>query len=205
MVGSVPPTPARPDRPGTPSTRGASEPRERLLKTATGLFYREGIKGVGVDRVLAEAGVTRATMYRHFAGKETLVAAYLEQEDATIRGYFAAAADLGGSPTDLLELVVAGIADDARRYHDRGCPFINAAAEYADPESTVRKIVARHRSWFREALTELARAAGRPAPDEVAAALVLLRDAALVGVYLDDADQVVATFTATARQVAGLG
>lgn len=190
MVSPVSPTP--------------SEPRQRLLRVASGLFYREGIKGVGVDRVLAEAGVTRATMYRHFVGKEALVAAYLEQEDATIRGYFAAAATTGGSPAELLELVIAGIADDARRYHDRGCPFINAAAEYADPESTVRQIVAGHRAWFRGALRDLAAAAGRPDPAQLAAALVLLRDAALVGVYLDDGDQVVAAFSATARQVAGL-
>lgn len=206
MVGPVPtPSNAAPGAAAAVTGRGQSEPRERLLRIASGLFYREGIKGVGVDRVLAEAGVTRATMYRHFAGKEALVAAYLEQEDATIRGYFAAAADLGGSPTDLLELVVAGIADDASRYHDRGCPFINAAAEYSDPESPVRQIVARHRAWFRGALTDLARAAGRPDPEHVASALVLLRDATLVGVYLDDADQVVAAFTRTARQVAGLG
>ncbi len=109
-----------------------SEARERLLRTATDLFYREGIHSVGVDRILAEAGVTRATMYRHFKGKEDLVEAYLAAEDQTIRGYFAAAESAGGD-ADMLELVIDGIADDITRYHTRGCPFINAAAEYPRP------------------------------------------------------------------------
>ncbi len=70
----------------TPS--GASAARERLLRTASDLFYREGIHAVGVDRIVAEAGVTRATFYRHFPSKEDLVEAYLGVEDANIRGAF---------------------------------------------------------------------------------------------------------------------
>ena len=75
------------DTAATPSRPRTSEARERLLRTAAGLFYREGIHAVGVDRVLAEAEVTRATMYRHFPGKEALVAAYLDLEDTTVRGF----------------------------------------------------------------------------------------------------------------------
>ena len=71
---------------------GASIARERLLATASELFYREGIHAVGVDRIVTEAGVTRATFYRHFPGKGDLVEAYLGVEDANIRGAFAAAA-----------------------------------------------------------------------------------------------------------------
>lgn len=182
----------------------ASPARERLLRTASELFYREGINGVGVDRVLAEAGVTRATMYRHFQGKEALVTAYLELEDATIKGYFSAAAEQGGSPRDLVERVIEGIAEDASRYHTRGCPFINAAAEFPDPASPVRDVVRRHRTWFRETLTEVVAAVGVRDPALVAAELVLLRDAALVGVYLDGADTVVDAFRSAARTVTGL-
>jgi AcrR family transcriptional regulator len=182
-----------------------SEPRERLLRTAADLFYREGIHGVGVDRVLAEAGVTRATMYRHFPGKEALVVAYLELEDAGLRTLFAEAAAAAGDadPRDLLALVVDGIADDATRRHTRGCPFINASAEFPDADGEVRQVVRRHRDWFRATLTELAAAAGAPEPGAAAAALVLLRDAMLVGGYLDGAD-VAADFRRTARRVVGL-
>ncbi|HET9997881.1 MAG TPA: TetR/AcrR family transcriptional regulator [Nocardioides sp.] len=181
--------------------------RERLLTTAAGLFYREGITGVGVDRLVAEAGVTRATMYRHFAGKEGLVVAYLDAEDATIRGYFAHAAQQltpDSPPVTLLEAVIEGVAEDARRYHTRGCPFINAAAEYPDAGSPVREVVARHRDWFRATLAEVVAAAGVAEPDRVAASLVLLRDAALVGVYLDGEDTADA-FRRAARHACGLG
>lgn len=193
-----------PDAP-TPPTGKVSEPRERLLRTATRLFYEEGIHGVGVDRVIAEAGVTRATMYRHFPGKEALVVAYLEHEDAMIRGLFAAAAEHAADATarDLLALVIDGVADDATRLHTRGCPFINASAEFPDAEGPVRAVVRRHRDWFRTTLTDLAAAAGAPDPTATAASLVLLRDAMLVGNYLDGRD-VATDFRATARGVAGL-
>ncbi len=181
-----------------------SQARERLLRTAADLFYREGITGVGVDRVLSEAGVTRATMYRHFPGKEALVVAYLELEDTTIRGYFARADEEGGSPRELLERVIEGIAEDAVRYHDRGCPFINASAEYPDAGSEVRAVVRRHRDWFRATLTALTTATQHPDPTGAAASLVLLRDAMLVGVYLDGEAAVGDAFRATARTVAGL-
>jgi AcrR family transcriptional regulator len=193
------PTLTRMPRTG-PSEPRQSEPRERLLRTAAGLFYREGINGVGVDRVLAEAGVTRATMYRHFPGKQALVTAYLELEDATIRGYFEAAAEQGGSPADLVEAVIEGIAQDAERFHTRGCPFINASAEYADPDSPVRQVVRRHRDWFRATLAEVLNAADVPDPDAKAASLVLLRDAMLVGGYLDGAS-VADDFRRTAHAV----
>lgn len=187
----------------SPATSSTSAARERLLETAAGLFYAEGIKGVGVDRILSEAGVTRATMYRHFPGKEALVESYLAREDAIIRGYFEASGAAGGTPTELLEAVIEGIADDARRYHRRGCPFINAAAEYPDADGAVRQVIERHRTWFRETLSAVCKAAGVARPAQVAAALVLLRDAALVGVYLDG-DPVTSTFRRTARQISGL-
>jgi len=183
-------------------TTGLS-PRDRLLETASAIFYREGIHGIGVDRILDEAAVTRATMYRHFTGKEALVVAYLDREDATIRGYFAAASDLSLTPAQLLDAVVYGIADDIERSHTRGCPFINAAAEYPDPASAVREVVSRHRTWFRGTLGELAAAAGVGEPDAVADSLVLLRDAALVGGYLDGGAHVRAAFVRSAEAVLG--
>ena len=184
-----------------PSTP-VSQARERLLRTAAELFYREGIHSVGVDRILADANVTRATMYRHFAGKEGLVEAYLALEDATIRGYFSDAETHAGPDDDMLELVIDGIAEDIARYHTRGCPFINAAAEYPDPDSKVRKLIAMHRNWFRGVLEQAA--AGRDEPADVAASLVLLRDAALVGGYLDGIETTKRSFVRAARQAAGL-
>lgn len=177
-----------------------SPARQRLLEAATDLFYNEGIHSVGVDRIIDAAGVTRATMYKQFEGKEGLVLAYLRGEDEGLRTLFAQAAQASDDPDVLLDLVVAGIEQDIRDRHTRGCPFINAAAEYPD-RGPVRELIADHREWFRATLEHLATAAGLTEPDEVAASLVLLRDAALVGGYLDGQDRVAPAFARTARGV----
>jgi len=183
----------------TPAVRPGSA-RQRLLDAATGLFYREGIHSVGVDRIIETAGVTRATMYKQFAGKEGLVLAYLQGEDEGLRGLFAQATQASDDPAVLLDLVVDGIAQDIRERHTRGCPFINAAAEYPD-QGPVRDLIAVHREWFRETLRQLAEGARLRDPDAVAASLVLLRDAALVGGYLDGQDRVAPAFARTARDL----
>lgn len=177
-----------------------SPARQRLLDAATDLFYNEGIHSVGVDRIIETAGVTRATMYKQFEGKEGLVLAYLRGEDLGLRALFAQAAQASDDPDVLLDLVVAGIEQDIRDRHTRGCPFINAAAEYPD-EGPVRELIADHREWFRATLEQLAAGAGLDEPAEVAASLVLLRDAALVGGYLDGQDRVAPAFARTARGV----
>ena len=177
-----------------------SPARQRLLDAATELFYGEGIHAVGVDRIIERAGVTRATMYKQFQGKEGLVLAYLRGEDARLRELFAQAGAASSDPDALLELVIAGIEQDIRERHTRGCPFINAAAEYPD-QGAVRDLIAGHREWFRGTLEQLAGGAGLTEPAEAAASLVLLRDAALVGGYLDGQDRVAPAFARTARGV----
>ncbi len=171
-----------------------------MLDAATALFYNEGIHSVGVDRIIEEAGVTRATMYKQFAGKEGLVLAYLQGEDEGLRTLFAQAQAASDDPSVLLDLVVTGIEQDIRLRHTRGCPFINAAAEYAE-QGPVRDLIADHREWFRSTLEQLATAARLEEPAEVAASLVLLRDAALVGGYLDGEDRLAPAFARTARSV----
>ncbi|MGW7464490.1 TetR/AcrR family transcriptional regulator [Streptomyces xantholiticus] len=173
------------------------KPRERLLETASDLFYAEGIHAVGVDRLIAEAGVPKATFYRHFPSKDDLVLAYLRGRDATIRARLAAASAHTGTPQQVLDLLIAGISEESCGPGFRGCPFINAAAEYPNPEHAVRRLIAEHRAWFRDALTSLAAACGHPDPPTAAATLVLLRDGAMVGGYLDRA----ATPDALARAV----
>ena len=139
-------------------------------------------------------------MYKQFDGKEGLVLAYLDGEDQQLRGLFAQAAEESSDPLVLLDLTIAGIEHDIRARHTRGCPFINAAAEYPH-EGPVRELITQHREWFRATLRELADAAGLADPDDVAASLVLLRDAALVGGYLDGEDRVAPAFARTARGV----
>ncbi|HEY3868773.1 MAG TPA: helix-turn-helix domain-containing protein [Actinocrinis sp.] len=178
----------------------ALSPRERLLATARRLFYTEGIHTVPVDRLVTEAGVTRATFYRHFPAKEDLVEAYLRATDADLRGAVAAALDRGSaqdSAAALLDLI--GRTTCSAGF--RGCHFINAAAEYPDPQNSVRAAVADHRTWFQETVTRLAASAGHPDPDYAGRVLVLLHDGALSAAELDDPQQVRATVVRAGRDL----
>ncbi len=183
----------------SPAPARPSASRERLLRVASGLFYREGIHTTGLERVLAEAEVTRATLYRHFAGKEDLVLAYLREEDAALRALFSEASETVADPAAMVDAVIASIAADIERHHTRGCPFINAAAEYPDQDSPVRRLIAEHRTWFRATLEQVFDAAGVPDSEAAAASFVLLRDAALVGGYLDGVETTQNAFERTAR------
>ena len=178
-----------------------SEARARLLATAARIFYREGIHAVGVDRLISEAGITRATFYRHFPSKDDLVRAYIELEDRALRNLFADSAAHVSDPAEALDVVLRGIALDVQEHHTRGCPFLNAAAEFPDPHHPVRLAVRTHRDWFAQTLSDLVAATGRSNADDVARALVLLRDSALVGAYVDGATDVVPAFLWTAHQI----
>ncbi|MFG2949705.1 TetR/AcrR family transcriptional regulator [Streptomyces adustus] len=163
-----------------------SEARERLLGTASRLFYSEGIRGVGVDRVMAEAEVARATFYRHFDGKDDLVRAYLQAADLQIREQVIAAEKEISAPADFLMAVAHGIGDEVCGTGFRGCPFINAAAEYPDPESVVHQAVLGHRRWFHEVLRKAFQRLGAASPEQSADSMVALRDGAMVAGYLGD-------------------
>ncbi|MFE6716068.1 TetR/AcrR family transcriptional regulator [Streptomyces albidoflavus] len=174
---------------------GTSAARARLLATATRIFYAEGIHAVGVDRIVSEAEVTRATLYRHFAGKEELVLACLDQVDQGMRaGVEAAVRDAGPSAADAVRAVGRFIAEGIRSEGFRGCAFLNAAVEYPDPDHPVHQAVLAHRQWFLETVTELlARVAGEPA-DEAGRHFVMLRDGAMAAGCLSDPEVVSATF-----------
>ncbi|NHC12797.1 TetR/AcrR family transcriptional regulator [Motilibacter deserti] len=171
-----------------------SEARNRLLTTATRVFYAEGIHSVGVDRIVAEAQVTRATFYRHFPGKEDLVLAYLGAVDQAMRSQADTAVTAGPTPVDALRSIAAGIAQGIRSPGFRGCAFLNAVAEYPDPGSAVHQAVLAHRQWFLDIVEgQLARV--RKASAEPAARhFVMLRDGAMAAGCLFEPDLVCETF-----------
>ncbi|WP_020548388.1 TetR/AcrR family transcriptional regulator [Embleya scabrispora] len=166
-----------------------SPARRRVLDTATTLFYAQGVHAVGVDRIIAEAGVAKATFYNHFPSKDELVHAYLDEQYRSQRRavatLHAASADLPAREVllRLFELMI----EIGREPGFRGCPFINAAAEFPDASHPVRAAVLDHRTWFRTMLTDLLTAAGDTRPGATADILMLLRDGLAVGCYLDDA------------------
>ncbi|MGQ4388427.1 TetR/AcrR family transcriptional regulator [Streptomyces sp. SAS_270] len=163
-----------------------SPARERLLSTASRLFYIEGIRAVGVDRVMAEAEIARGTFYRHFAGKDDLVRAYLETTDQDIRDRLGAAREAIADPSAFLRAVAAGIGEELCGVGFRGCPFINAAAEYPERNSAVHQAVLTHRAWFHQALQDAFEQAGAADPARSADAMVAMRDGAMVAGYLSD-------------------
>ncbi|MFU0243255.1 TetR/AcrR family transcriptional regulator, partial [Streptomyces scabiei] len=165
--------------------------------------YAEGIHSVGIDRITAEAQVTRATLYRHFAGKEDLVLAYLDQADQGIRGQVAAAGGSTPSAAGRVRAVARSIVDGIRSPGFRGCAFLNAVAEYPDPAHPVHRAVLAHRQWFLETVTELLARVGDsdssdsdgdvPA-DAAGRHLVMLRDGAMAAGCLFDPELVSETF-----------
>ncbi|WP_062644245.1 TetR/AcrR family transcriptional regulator [Streptomyces maremycinicus] len=174
--------------------RGRSEARERLLGTATRIFYAEGIHSVGVDRIIADAQVTRATLYRHFKGKDELILAYLQQADQGIRGQVAAIRAQGLSAADTVRAVSRFVAEGIRSSGFRGCAFLNAAAEYPDSAHPVHQAVLAHRQWFLETATELLEDAGHTPADAAGRHFVMLRDGAMAAGCLSDPAPICETF-----------
>lgn len=163
-----------------------SPARRRILDTAHRLFYREGIHTVGIDRIIAEAGVAKATFYNHFPAKDDLVCAYLAEQSELQR---TAAAELRASdipPREALSAVFETIAGLTDLPEFRGCAFLNAAAEYPDPDHPVRLVIADHRRWFRSLLHDLLTESGHPDPDTTADLLHTLRDGIVTAGCLDE-------------------
>lgn len=172
-----------------------SEARTRLLTTASQIFYSEGIHAVGVDRILNEAKVTRATFYRHFPSKEDLVLAYLREVHRMDRDQVEAAVTADGrSPAELLTAVAAGIAAQIQSPGFRGCAFLNAAAEYPDRDHPVHQEIIAHRQWFLDTLQTLMAQVHEATADPAARHFVMLRDGAMAAGCLHDPALVAETF-----------
>ncbi|MDI5979216.1 TetR/AcrR family transcriptional regulator [Amycolatopsis magusensis] len=171
-----------------------SEARARLLGTATRLFYAEGLHAVGIERIVAEAKVTRATLYRHFPGKDELVVAYLQAVDQAVRDRAAEALGSGEPAADVLRTIARSIAEDIQSPGFRGCAFLNAVAEYPDPEHPVHQAVLAHRQWFLTTITDLLAQTGETPPEPAGRHFVMLRDGAMAAGCLSDPAVIRETF-----------
>ncbi|MFJ6076304.1 TetR/AcrR family transcriptional regulator [Streptomyces sp. NPDC093065] len=171
-----------------------SEARTRLLKTASQVFYAEGIHSVGVDRIVAEAQVTRATFYRHFPSKETLVVAYLTEVDRAARSQVDAAVAAKLPAADTIRALSASIAENIQSPGFRGCAFLNAVAEYPDPDHPVHVAVLEHRQWFLDTVMELLGRIREQSAERAAHHFVMMRDGAMAAGCLFDPVLVCETF-----------
>jgi len=152
---------------------------DRILETAFRLFYARGIRAVGVDLIIAESGVAKATFYKHFPAKDELVLAYLDKVDEIWTGQLRAAAEAAGAdPADQLVGLFDALGTACRRDGYRGCAFINAAAE-ALPGSPVHDRTVAHKQAVRAWVRDLAVQAGAADADALARSLTLLLDGGL--------------------------
>ena len=176
----------------------SSDARARILETATRLFYARGLRAVGVDTIIAESGVAKATFYKHFPSKDDLITAYLDRVDAAWSGQLHAAAEAAGrAPADRLVGLFDALGSACRREGYRGCGFINAAAESVPGTAAHARTIA-HKHQVREWMAGLARDAGAAEPEQLARALSLLLDGALANGALDAEPEAVESARTTA-------
>ncbi|WP_404386072.1 TetR/AcrR family transcriptional regulator [Knoellia locipacati] len=190
--------------PATASATASGTARQRVLDAAFGLFYARGIRAVGVDLIIAESGVAKATFYKYFPAKDDLVVAYLDVVDEVwSRQLHEAAEAAGPAPADQMVGLFDALAHACRREGYRGCGFINAAAE-STPGSRVHDRTVAHKTAVRDWVRGLAAAAGADDPDELARGLTLLLDGGLASGALDASPEVPEIAKTSARALVDL-
>jgi AcrR family transcriptional regulator len=175
--------------------------RERLLATANELFYAEGVHTVGVDRIVAHAGVAKATLYTLFGSKEGLVQAYLtDRFDRTSERITRELEARYETPRERLLGVfeVQGFLFAEPGF--RGCAFVGANAEGADGTS-IEEVTESYRAWARSLFVDLARQAGAADPEGLARQLVLIYDGAAISAWMDHNPDVVRASTCAAAML----
>ena len=152
------------------SARAAME--ERILDTADRLFYRQGIRGVGVDTVAAAIGISKRTLYNYFPSKDDLIVAYLTRRLRPLPPSDGAPARQILEDFDRLEQAM-------RKEGYRGCPFMNAVSELADPAHAAHRIAVAHKEKRRKLFRKLLKELRAPDPDGLATQLMILGEGAV--------------------------
>jgi len=161
--------------------------RERILLTAHDLFYRDGIRGTGIDGIIELADVTKVTFYRHFKSKNDLIVAYLEYRHARWMAWFSAVLQRHGGT---IQALVPTLAEWFRSPEYRGCAFINGVSEIAPALPQVIEITRRHKADMQRAIAALL-PAGRNR-ESLARSIALLVDGAIVQAqFRSDLDAVI--------------
>ena len=189
-----------------PTTQRGPWAKARILDVATALFYDEGIRQVGVDRLISESEVTKATFYKHYRSKDNLIAAYIAGRHQGDKEWLEELVESSPSDSAALNSIISEIMDQIQSPDFRGCLFLNAASEYPDRLHPVRLQVLAHREWYTDFIAGLLSGIGHPLPGDGADEFMLARDGAMIGSYAGDSIAAVGAFqrivheiTATAR------
>jgi len=174
--------------------------REELVRKALTVFYRNGFHATGMDMLVAETGVSKTSMYKHFRTKEDLILAVLRLRDENFRNWlYRRMEDLADTPRGQLLAMYDALGEwfDEKGY--QGCMFIKASAEFQDSGHPIHKQSAEHKRMLETHMREIALKAGAPAPDALARQLLLLKEGAIVTAHLGNTDAPAADAKAAAR------
>jgi AcrR family transcriptional regulator len=172
-------------RKGKQASTVRTDVRDRILDTASALFYEHGTRAVGVDLIVAKASVAKASLYRHFPTKDDLVVAYLSREDVDFWATWDEVAQrFTDDPARELHAHMVWIGARLARPNHRGCPQINVAAEFAEPEHPARLVSRQHMQALRNRLLKLAKRLNVPQPSELAVQLAVLINGAFASTGL---------------------
>ena len=179
---------ARPRRGAPP--KGEVSARERILATASELFYRDGIRVTGVDTVVEQSGVSKTSLYRLFDSKDTLIAAYAAERDQVFWAWWDGVEEQhAGDPRALLEALLSGVAEKIGRPAYRGCPFLNLATELPDKNHPGRVIAQDNKEDMRARLATIIAKLGVGDPNRTASQIALIINGAFVtGLIAEPAD-----------------
>lgn len=153
--------------------------RDRILAAANDLFYREGIRAIGIDTLIERAGVAKMSLYRAFPSKDDLIAAFLEMRDKMYWDWWDSV--VARHPDDPLRQLRALFETVAKRTSGpqyRGCPFVNMSVEFPDHAHPGRQVVTRHMEELRRRLISLVEGIGLAQPKPLADQLMLLLEGA---------------------------
>jgi AcrR family transcriptional regulator len=159
--------------------RGEPSARERLIETAIELFYQEGIRAIGIDTLVARSGLSKSSLYRTFASKEEVIAAFAGEQNRRFWEWWDETTTRhAGSPRQQIKALFAGIAEQIANPQFRGCPFINLATEFPDRQHPGTAIACANKMEVRRRLHLLARALNAREPRRLSDQLALLIDGA---------------------------
>jgi AcrR family transcriptional regulator len=168
---------------GPAKTRPDTPPRERILAAARDLFYRQGIRAVGVEAIAEAAQTNKMTLYRHFSSKDELVAEYLRrvaEEDEAV--WDCISASHPGEPLAQLRDWVHRMAGEISNPESRGCAIANAGVQIPETEHPARCVIENHKRALRAHVLELCKAAGLRDPQLVADGIFLILEGARVNI-----------------------
>lgn len=159
--------------------------RDELVRMALQAFYRNGFHATGMDMLVAETGISKTSMYKHFRTKEDLILAVLRLRDEQFRNWlYRRMEELAATPRQQLIAMFDALAEWFDETGYRGCMFIKASSEYQDASHAIHKQSADHKRMLESHITELAESAGLEEPNLLARQLLLLKEGAIVTAHL---------------------